>query len=367
MTTKLALYLDLGDAFTKGVVVAELARRRLRFPSVVARRLLDPGSGANQLLLDEQRPLLRPTGFEPTQHARSRSYPGADAVLRQVREQPPAAGARFAGWQAATYGADRQVLGTHPSEENIDALIHKALILTGAPNGSEVTLSLLVDVGVKANAIQNYARQPVRSVAFEARSIRHPAVRRVQLTVCSGVLDAAGCAVAALPAAWCKIERTLLIDIGYFRTKLSIVSAQGCEHQEQLDTVGVSDCVRRILRDGQDQGLVEDELAVMRALENCAGGKIRVAGRQFDVRQPLHSAREGLQLEVAQAAGRLLTDYFGRRAELCRGAVITGGGSALVGADLAQRLRNADLGLTQVMATSEASFFLLNGAEHLER
>jgi hypothetical protein len=368
MAAALRLYLDLGDLFTKAVVVDPPWRRRLRFPSVVARRLLDDRNAAGELLIDEQQPLQRPVGFDAAQYARTRSYPGAEAVLGQVRDQAPVTGARYAGWQATTFGVDREVLGIHPTAQNVDALVHKALILTKAASGRDVQVVFVLDAGAKAETILRYAEQSPRTAAFEVHSLQQREPRRVELEVRSRVVDAADCAAAALPShcSLHKLERLLLIDIGYFRTKLAIVSSHGCEHQEQLDSVGVSDCVKRILRDGQDRGLVEDEFAVIHALEKSAPGALQVAGRRFAVTEPLRNARDGLEQELERAARRTLLGYFGRRARLCRGAVVLGGGVALVGEGLLARLRASEVGLSQAWAAADPSFFLLDGAEQVE-
>jgi hypothetical protein len=368
MAAALRLYLDLGDLFTKAVVVDPPRHKKLRFPSAVAHRLLDAPNAATELLIDEQRPLQRPIGFDAAQYVRTRSYPGAEAVLGQVRDQAPVTGARYAGWQAATFGADREVLGTHPTAQNVDALVHKALILTKAASGRDVQVVFVLDAGAKAETILRYAQQSPRTAAFEVRSLQQPEPRRVELNVRSRVVDAADCAAAALPShcSLQELERLLVIDIGYLRTKLTIVSTQGCEHQEQLDSLGVSDCINRILRDGQDRGLVEDEFAVIHALEKSAPSALEVAGRWFEVTEPLRRAREGLEQELERAARRMLLGYFGRRAQLCRGAIVLGGGAALVGAGLIARLRASDVGLSHTWAATDPSFFLLEGAEQLE-
>jgi hypothetical protein len=356
------LFIDLGDLFTKGVAVGPGRRRRLRYPSVVAHRLLAQPNEPTELLIDHAEPLPRPSDFDPTRYHRTRSYPGAEAALRDFQGQGAVLGARYAGWQAATYGAARQVLGTHPTRENIDTLVHKALILGRTAFGSEVEVVFVVDSGAKAEAILDYARQLRRKVAFEVRSVRNAKPRRVELALRGRVVDAADCAVRVLPPDL-DPRPVLLLDIGYFRSQLSIVSGEGCDYQEQLDGLGVSQCVRRILRDEQERGLVEDEFAVIRALERSAESRLEVAGREFEVGRSLARARESLGQELEHAARRVVLDYYGRRGQTCRALAIIGGGSRLAGSDLAARLGRAELGLGVQWVTADPSFFLLAGAE----
>jgi len=329
------------------------------------------------LLIDGSDSVVRPEGFRPEQYPRTRSYPGADALLREVRAKPPAAGARFAGWQATAYGAERKLLGNHPTRENLEALVHKALILARPRSGAVFEVVLIVDSGEKARAISSYAREAPARVAFDVRGLHDPEPRRVEVTLRRSVLDAADCAVAALPDELDlrRTGRVLIVDVGYLRTKLSIVSEDGCEHQEQLDSLGAADLVRRVLRDGQDHGLVEDEFAVIRALESSripetsegpvASQRLVVAGRAFDVDSALRSARAGLEEELERAVRRLVLGHFRRRAETCRAVACIGGGAALVGAGLSARVRAAGLGLTDVWVTRDASFLLLEGAQRL--
>ncbi len=356
------LLLDLGDVFTKGLAIGPLGRRRLRFPSVVARRLLTRAPEPAELLLEGQPELLRPTDFDPSDYRRTRSYPGAAAFLENFRVQAETRGARYAGWQAATYGADRQVLGTDPGRDNLDALLHKALILARPMLEREVEIVFLVDSGPKAHAIQRYAEQLPPRVTFDVRSVRDRTPRRVELALAARLLDAAACAARVLPGEF-SAEAVLLADIGYFRTKLSVIAREGCQHQEQLDGWGVGTCVQRILRDEQEHGLVEDEFAVMRALERSVGGRLRVADREFDVTHSLGRAGDALALELGQAARRVALHYYGRRGDACRRVAIIGGGAAVVGPKLAANLARAGCGLENHWTTPDTGFLLLQGAE----
>jgi hypothetical protein len=359
------LFIDLGDLFTKAVAVGPLGRRRLRYPSVVARRLLQQESGPADLLIDQGEQLFRPDDFDPARYRRSRSYPGAVEALEGFQGQGAVSGARYAGWQAAAYGADRQVLGLHPTEENVDALLHKALILGRRALEREVEVIFVVDAGPKAEAILAFARTMPRTERFEVRSVRQPEPRRVELALRGRVVDATECAARVLPA---EVDPRpahplVLVDIGYFRSHTSIVSGEGCEYQEELDGLGVSQCVRRILRDEQSSGLVEDEFAVIRALEKSAAGKLEVAGRAFDVKRSLESARHTLVEELTSALCRIVVGHYGRRAKSCRAVAILGGGASVLGNDLAARLGESELGLDQRWVTPDPEFLLLNGAE----
>src|SRR5512143_1973866 len=104
-TQRLSVFLDLGDAFTKSIAVGNVRHDRMRFPSVVASRLMSGGSEMTELMLDRRDSIQRPLAFEPELYPRTRSYPRGAELVRRVRECPPASGARFAGRIAAMYGA----------------------------------------------------------------------------------------------------------------------------------------------------------------------------------------------------------------------------------------------------------------------
>ncbi len=362
------LLLDLGDAFTKGIAVEAGRTQRLRFPSVVASRLLSGDEESAPLLVDDRQALPRPADFDPSRYPRTRSYPGGEEFLSEVRGQL-AAQARFAGWPAAAYGQDRQLLGNHPTSENITTLVRKALILLSGSgfDCSDTQLVFVVDQGAKAEAVLRYAEAAPWSATIVVQGFKRQSPRRIRLEVRCSVIDGAPCAVAALPdeIGVERVERLLLIDIGYLRTKLAIVSAAGCEHQEQLAGLGVSDCVQRILRDGQEQGLVEDEFAVIRAMEHPDGGELEVAGRRFDIGKTLASAQRALEEELARAARRVVVDLYGRGGAVCRGVAIVGGGAAVVGAGLAKRLRALELGLETAWVADDTDFLLATGAQRL--
>jgi hypothetical protein len=309
----------------------------------------------------------RPTGFDPQDYPRTRSYPGSDEYLDEVREKP-GAGARFAGRLAAIYGADRERLGSHPTRDNVDALVRKAIILLrSAVHGVECADAVFVlDPGAKAEAVHGYVAESPRELTIAVRSLRDKEPARIQLTLRGRVADAAECAVAALPPEMGldRVGRVLIADVGYSRTKLAIMSERGCEHQQDCQGLGVSDCVRRILRDGQEQGLVEDEFAVIQGLERSQS-TIEVAGRRFDLTSTLVSATRSLEEELLRAVARVVLDHYGRYGEPCHGVAITGGGAAIVGAGLADRVRASDLGVNLVWVANDTSYLLLEGAARI--
>jgi hypothetical protein len=362
MAASLLLLLDLGDAFTKGLAVSGGATQRFSFPSVVAHRLLDGGEEETSLLLGDRNKLPRPADFDPRKYPRGRSYPRGSAFLHDVREVPRA---RFAGWPATACGADRELLGSHPTAENIDALVHKAFMLSGA-EGGDADVFFVVDAGVKAKAITAYAEASPRAARFREWTIGCPLPRTVELSVHGWVIDAADCIVEALPeeVSLARVGRLLAIDIGYTRTKLAVFSDKGCEHQQQKEGLGVSDCVQRILRDGQEQGLVEDEFAVIKALEQSQS-TIEVAGRSFDMSRTLESATRGLEEEVANIAQTAIVEDYARRGEMCRAVAVVGGGAAIVGEGLAARLEASDLGLSATWVAEDTRYMLVDGAARL--
>jgi hypothetical protein len=120
-----------------------------------------------------------------------------------------------------------------------------------------------------------------------------------------------------------------------------------------------------VLRDGQDQGLVEDEFAVIRALEKSAGDWIEVAGRRFEVASVLGPACASLVQDLERGVRRFALGHYQRCAGLCRGAAIFGGGSVQAGPTLANRLRTADIGIEATWVAEEMSFLLLTGARQL--
>lgn len=358
------LLLDLGDVFTKGVVVGPEGVRRFRFPSVVSRRLMERGRERTELLLDGERSWPAPVDFEPRRYPRTRSYPGAARVLEEAR---PVAGARFAGWLAAKYGADRELLGTQPTEHNVEALVRKALLTAGIGRG-RVRLVLVVDpAGPKAHAIHRYAESSPHRVEIEVHQLRRNATRRVDVTVACEVLDAAACAAEVLPRriSPANVGWLLVVDVGYLRAKLAVLSPTGCDQQRQLPGHGVSDCVHRLLRDGAEQGLVEDELAVMRALERSKD-TIEVADRRFDVGASFEASRLDLEHDLARVVRAALLDHFDRRGEPCRAVAIVGGGAAIAGEGLAATLRDDGLGVDETWVARAPGYLLVEGAIRIQ-
>lgn len=362
--SRLSLLVDLGDAFTKALAAGDVRRERVRFPSVVASRLLRGGSEMTALLLDPGSAVPRMCEVDPTEFPRTRSYAKGAAFVRHVQRTPAVEGARFAGRIAASYGADRRLLGHAPGLDAVDALIHKAVILCAPDGDCEADVTLVVDTGPKAEAAAHYARSSPRAYHVELRSYYRRPPRRLRLEVRARIVDAPACAAAVLPD-WlspARLESVLLVDIGYLRTKLSILSVNGCEHQEVLDSLGTFDMIRRVLRDGEATGLLEDEFAVIDALERTRHGRIEIAGRRFSVEKPLSSARRALEEEVARAAGRTLVAHYQRSGRTCRGVAVFGGGGLWLGEGVRARLDAAGLGIAAVWLCSEPSFFLLSGA-----
>ena len=312
-----------------------------------------------QLLVDSREPLLRSPDFDAEAHPRTRSYEGAQAFIEQSASTPAPPGSRFAGRLAAVYGSDRQWLGKHASAENVEALVHKALMLVCADERCDAEVVFVVDTGAKAATVARYVATLPRSIDFAVRSHGRAAVRTLHVRLSAEIIDAATSAIAALPTG--IGQRLLLIDVGHFRTKMALLSGNGCERQEQLE-LGVADCVRRVLRDGQDQGLVADEFAVVRALENARGDAISIGERRFDIGSPLESARRALEEELARGVRRLLLEQYERCGDSCHAAAIIGGGAASVGAGLAARLEASAIGLRTVWVTPDPSFLLVEGA-----
>ncbi|MBI5538281.1 MAG: hypothetical protein HY898_36500 [Deltaproteobacteria bacterium] len=360
----LVLFLDLGDAITKGLAVGDGRERRLRYPSVVAHRLLHSGESDSGVSLDPGEAHPRPESLKDAGHPRFRSFPGAQSFVAEAHGSDHVTeGARFTGWIAAAYGADRQTLGTGAMRDNIEALARRALLTCG--NDGPVEIVFVIDTGSKADEILAYAEglrgtQSIASWSFLRRA-------RAQLTVelRGSVMDAADCVVAAVPPEFRldAIQRLLVIDIGYRRTKLVVVSEEGCEHVEHVD-IGVSDCVKRIMRDGGGEGLYEDECALIRALEGNRG-PLEVAGRSYDVKRPLGEALRGLEEEIGNAARKVVLNLFERRGEVCKTAAITGGGAPLMGDNLAAQLTAGQGPMTAVWVAPDPSFLLVEGARSI--
>jgi hypothetical protein len=366
MAPRLSLFIDLGDAFTKGVALVGARSRQFRFPSVVATRLLSGGAEMTELSLDGDDAIPRPVAFAAERFPRTRSYPRSAAFVKQVRQQPPASGARFAGRIAALYGADRRLLGRAATPDVVEALVHKAIILSHAEECSEADVTFVLDAGAKGAAIELYAAEP-HTVSLELHSYKRNEPRRLRLNVRASVIDAPKCLLAALPGE--LVPRgdgaLLTVDIGFLRTKLSVLSSDGCEHQEEIDALGTSLLVQRILRDGQDQGLVEDEFAVIRALEETGGAIIEVAGRRFEVGEALRSGLRSFEQELGSVVERAIYEHFRRRGQSVRALAISGGGSVLAGPGLGQRIERAGLGLGAVWVAPDPSFLLVEGAHVL--
>jgi hypothetical protein len=203
-------------------------------------------------------------------------------------------------------------------------------------------------------------------VLIEVNNYRRSKRRTLQISMRGRCVDAMDCARAALPpeAAIDRVGRTLVVDIGYLRSKFAVLAKAGCEHQEEVEGLGVSECVYRILRDGQEHGLMEDEFAVVRALEAGSPERLEIAGRVFDVRRIFDSARAVLEAELARVARRIVLEQLERRGETCRALAIIGGGAELVGAGLAERLKN-ELGLHGAWSNAGSGDLLLKGARRI--
>jgi hypothetical protein len=338
----------------------------VRFPSAVAHALVGAAPpAADDLLLGDPGAFVRPAGFDPARAPRVRSYPGGDDFLRQART-PSHLRVTLCGWLAAAYGADRVLLAEQPSPAAIEALTHKALLSSGAAEGP-VDLVYVVDTGVKARVLAGVAAEIHGELTLTAQSFRAPGARRLRFTVGGEVVDAPACAAAVLPPEVLAAAGggVLLLDVGFRRTKAAVVSREGCVLQTEHEPLGFADCVRRILRDAQDHGLVEDEFAVIRALE-AAPRLLAIAGRQFAVGEILDRAVADLADAVARAAARDLADDFGRRGAACGAAAIFGGATPIVGPAIAARLRAADLGLRTIWLPPEPNGLLLAGARRLQ-
>jgi len=364
---RLALFLDLGDTFTKLVAVGPVRKDRARFPSAVASRLIRESHDATELLLEPGANLLRTPALAGANIGRTRSYARSESFVRRVRERPPAAGSRFAGRLAAIYGADRRWLGFEPSHEAVDALVHKALVVSGVEGECEADITFVLDVGRKAEVIAEYARAPKPATTVELRSYSRASPRRLRLSIRSRITDAPSCVAAALPAALSPAAQgaVLVIDIGFLRTKLAVLTPDGCQSQEAVERLGTSDLVQRILRDGQGEGLVEDEFAVIDALERGDGSVLVVAGRRFDVAATLRSAGRALEEEIVRAARRVSVVHFERTGSPVRAVAVAGGGAQVVGAGVKARLE--DDGTGTVWLCPEPSWLLVEGARTLAR
>ena len=360
-------FLDLGDAFTKARLAGAVRREQIRFPSIVASRLLAGGEELSRLLLHDDDDVPRPATFDPTAYPRTRSFAGAERFVERVKASPPAKGARFAGRLAAKYGADRRLLGHDASTENLDALVRKVFMLGCAGERCSAEAIFVVDTGAKAGAISAYVSTLPRTTTLELRSYRRSTPRHLELTLQGTIVDAPTCIAAALPERLAPEQsgRVLLLDIGFLRSKLAIVAPSGCEHQAELPGLGTSVLVRRILRDGQDQGLVEDEFAVIEALERTSGDTLSVSDRVFSITAAQSASARFLQEELSLAVERAIVDHFGRHAERCRAAAILGGGARFVGGALARRLQAAGLGLDEVWVAPEPDHLVVEGARSL--
>jgi len=367
LNAALTLFLDLGDVFTKGLAHGAARCERVRFPSVVARALLRGGGEMSDLTLNDEIVLPRLSEFDETRYPRTRSFRGSDDFVRVVQARTPVRGARFAGGIAAVYGADRQLLGLHPTHDNVDALVRKALLLCAPAESCRAELVFVVDTGSKADRILRYADTRPREISIDVHNYRQRKPKQMRVNVQSKCIDAMDCVRAALPTELAveRAGRMLIVDIGYLRSKFAVLSATGCEHQ-QVEVLGVSDCVYRILRDGQEQGLVEDEFAMIIALESRAPERFEIAGRSFDVRRIFDSARRALEEELFRVARRIVLDALGRTAEACSALVITGGGAAIVGSGLAERLKRELALRTTWVGGADGSLFL-EGARHVAR
>lgn len=366
MTASFNLFLDLGDIFSKALAEGDVRRAAVRYPSVIAHTLLSGGREMEALVLDDELVLPRLSDFDSRQYPRTRSFRGSDDFVRFVKNRPTVQQPRFAGGIAAVYGADRLLLGKHPTTENVDALVKKAFLLIVSKDRAEADVVFVIDTGTKADAVLRYVEARTFEYAIEIQNYRQRTSRKMYITASVRCVDAMACARAVLPpeVATERVGRTLIIDIGYLRTKFAIVSETACEHQQQVDGLGVSDCVHRILRDGQEQGLVEDEFAIVRALETCRPESLQIAGRRFDVRRILDSSRASLRDEIVRVGRRIALDHLARSGDNVRALAIIGGGASLIGDALAERLK-AELGFRAAWIAAPDDQVLLRGARRI--
>jgi hypothetical protein len=357
------LLLDLGDVLTKGFILSEQRVRRFRFPSVTATRLLEVGQEDGSLLLDEHQSMPRLSDFDPKLFPRVRSYPGGERFLASLRSEGHLLhAARFVGSVAASYGADRRLLGCEPSVANVEAIVRKALTLL-PKDCARVKAVLVIDQGAKADAIVRHCNQGPREVRVTRWSYLRSEREARRVTYEPRIIDAAECALAILPdgSGPEAIGAVMLVDVGYLRTKLAIVSSLGCEAQQELHGLGIADCVQRVLRDGQELGLIEDEVAVIRSFEQGWGGRVQVADRTFEVGAAFESARAALEQELAKSVQKMQMDWFSRHAQVCGGLAILGGGAAIVGSGLVARLEES-LHFDAVWVAAAKSYGLVEGA-----
>jgi hypothetical protein len=118
------------------------------------------------------------------------------------------------------------------------------------------------------------------------------------------------------------------------------------------------------MRDGQDQGLVEDEFAVIRALEACSAERFDIGGRAFDVRKTFAAARTALESELVRVARRIIIQDCERSGVLCTALAIIGGGAAVVGKNVGEALRS-ELGIHESWIGQSDREWLLEGASAL--
>jgi hypothetical protein len=357
---KARILLDLGDAFSKALAEGSVKRTRARFPSVLSSTLITGQARQDELLLNAQDPLLRPAEFTARTYPRTRSYAGAEAFVERVGTTAPEK-ARYAGALAAVFGSDRQLLGHTPSEELVEGLVRKAIMLLAADGASQIDLVLLVDPGLKGSVIEQFARRGSRPVHMELRSHRSQAVRVLDVELQPRLVDAPSCAHSALGSRATATATTLVVDIGYLRCKLYVLSPLGCERATEIDQLGIRDCVRLLLRDGQAIGLFEDEYAVILALEAHRDGTLEIRRRRFAVGRILGNAAADLSEALARRIEHTVVSLYERRGITCHHVVLAGGGVHLVGKELARRLNGLGLGLVPELV-QHTDYWLLEGA-----
>jgi hypothetical protein len=321
------LYLDLGDAYTKALYVHGGSVRRLRIPSVVASRM-QPCPGDAEAL------------------DRERAFIGATAVLREARSGAhPLRGARLAGCIAAALGADRRGAMEDGTPDGVEALLHRVLAVARAEG--EVEVVWIVDTGVKAQALQRWAGSLPGPRTIRWWSMLARCQTECRLSLRTRVVDAADCAVAALPHAMRpeQVARILVLDIGSMRSRLALVSADGCEHLQEV-AMGAGSCVP--LRWQNGSGPASGQQAMGRR-----GGDAEGAGAS------------ALEVELDRAVRKMVFGHFERSGNLCKHAAIVGGGAPVIGRALAGTLR-VGAGLSQVWVASEPDFLLVDGARRLD-
>lgn len=289
---KMELLIDLGDIYTKFMLVENHRLiRRGSFPSVIA------------------------------------SYPPPDEFFEfneriYFDDEKP----YLVGWPA-TLAKNYLILGDSPQLNHCRILVKK-ILFDNLKSAQKVNLHLGVDTGQKAKLIQKMVSNlNSKTIPIAAGYIYKDDLEKNSLTV-KGEICPTPLTIFDFLKQRENFSSMLIIDIGYFRTKLYIVHAKKGLAYSRTVQAGTEVYCTNLLR--QFKSEKTNPFILMKQFELTAP-YIRVNNRSYDVSSIMENICWDLNKELTLPAANALKDYFNRTGQTVDSFFITGGGVALQG------------------------------------